>query len=562
MNGARPSPLLRLLPSLSDVAFLLPVFFLFLTMGGAGRLLEGDTGWHIRAGEWILANGRVPDRDFFSFTKAGEPWFAWEWLWDVCFAWLHARWGMEAVVLVSLALICLTSALLYRLVLRKAGNPVLAIAFTWLAMAASSLHWWARPHLFTMLFTVVFFDLLDRRYDGAPSRLWLLPLLMVAWTNLHGGFLAGLVLIACYAAGELIAAAVEPEASPRREALARSLPYLWTGAACLLATLVNPYSWRLHVHIVQLVGDPNSPLYRWVSEWMSISFRPGPSRYFEILIILAVAAALYYIRERRFPYVLLLLGWLHQALVAARNIPIFAIIAAPLVASAAVEVLGAAARANVARWVKRVPEFIRELGGELASFEKYARFHLVSAAALALVAALVYAPRPPERFRAGYHPKLYPVEAIDKLGRDNLAGKLFSTDEWSDYLIYRLYPATKVFMDGRLDLYGAKFLEEYSDLWNGKADWEKMFNKHGIRTVLLPRETLLAATLKASPNWSKVYEDRVAVLFRAAPSHSSPEGLTSSIAGDGIGSHPGCSAAKPVGRTIVQPQTTERRKQP
>jgi hypothetical protein len=552
MHEARPSPLLRFFPSLTDVAFLLPLSFVFFTMGGATRLLEGDTGWHIRAGEWILANGRVPDRDFFSFTKAGEPWFAWEWLWDVCFAWMHGRWGMEAVVFVSLAVICLTSALLYRLLLRKAGNPLVAIAFTWLAMAASSIHWWARPHVFTLLFTVVFYDVLDRRYGGGMSRLWLLPLLTVLWTNLHGGFVAGLVLIGFYAAGEVIAAAVAGDAAARREALRRSLPYWWTGAACLAATLVNPYSWRLHVHVVKLVGDPNSPLYRWVSEWFSIQFRPGPSRYFEILIVLAVATALWYAGRRRFAYSLLLLGWLHQALVAARNIPIFAIVAAPLAAGAAVEVLAAAARADVARWVKRVPEFIRELGAELTSFEQHARLHLASAAGLILVAALLWAPQPPKRFRAAYDPEQYPVEAINKLGPERLAGKLFSTDEWSDYVIYRLYPATKVFMDGRLDLYGARFLEEYSDLWNGKSDFEKVFNKYGIQTVLLPRQTLLAAALKASGHWSKVYEDRVAVLFRAAPSRPSGEGLTSSIAGDGIGSHPGCSASGPGSRTIVQ----------
>jgi hypothetical protein len=177
------------------------------------------------------------------------------------------------------------------------------------------------------------------------------------------------------------------------------------------------------------------------------------------------------------------------------------------------------------------------------------------------VAALIYAPKPPRRFRADYDPNQYPVEAIDKLGRDKLAGKIFSTDEWGDYLIYRLHPTTKVFMDGRLDLYGTKLLEQYSDLWNGKTDWETMFSRHGIRTVLLPRETLLTVALKASANWSKVYEDRVAVLFRAAPSHPSGEGLTSSPATDGIGSHPGGSASGPGRRTIVQLQT-ERRHQP
>lgn len=561
MKDARSSLLLRLLPSLADVAFLLPVFFLFLTMGGATRMLEGDTGWHIRAGEWILAHGRVPDRDFFSFTKAGEPWFAWEWLWDVWFAWMHARWGMEAVVLVSLGVICLTSALLYRLVLRKAGNPVIAIAFTWLAMAASSLHWWARPHVFTMLFTVVFYDVLDRRYEGGRSRLWVLPLLTLVWTNLHGGFVAGLVLIAFYAAGEFLAAAVETDPARRREALRRSLPYCWTGAACLAATLVNPYSWRLHVHIAALVGDPNSLLYRWVSEWMSISFRPGASRYFEILLILGVGTALWCLRGRRFAYALLLLAWLHQALVAARNIPIFAIVAAPLVASAAAEVIAAAARADLPGWLKRVPEFLSELGAEIGSFERHARVHLAGAAGLILVAVLVYAPQPPERFRAAYDPEKYPVEAIRKLGPGALAGKLFSTDEWSDYVIYRLWPATKVFMDGRLDLYGARFLEQYGDLWNGKADWEEIFNKYGIETVLLPRETLLRAVLDASPRWSRVYQDKVAVVFRAAPSRPAGEGLTSSIAGDGIGGNPGCSASGPDSRTIVQLHT-QRREQP
>ena len=61
----------RLLPSLTDVAFLMPLAFLFLRMGGAtGMLGDGDTGWHVRTGEWILANGRVPHEDMFSYTQA------------------------------------------------------------------------------------------------------------------------------------------------------------------------------------------------------------------------------------------------------------------------------------------------------------------------------------------------------------------------------------------------------------------------------------------------------------------------------------------------------------
>src|SRR5262245_51402617 len=115
----KPNALFRLMPSLTDVAFLMPILFLFTKMEGVRTLLfDGDTGWHIRTGEWILAHGRVPYQDLFSFTKPGQPWFAWEWLWDVMFAGLHAYGGLAAVALASLLVLCVTFALLFRLVNR------------------------------------------------------------------------------------------------------------------------------------------------------------------------------------------------------------------------------------------------------------------------------------------------------------------------------------------------------------------------------------------------------------------------------------------------------------
>src|SRR5689334_3280753 len=155
MSGAKPNPVVRVLPSLTDVAFVLPAAFLFLVMQGARTMLgDGDTGWHVRTGEWILQNGRIPRTDIFSYTMPGQPWFAWEWLWDLCFGWLHQRWGMAAVVAASLLVLCLTFALLFRLVRRKCGNDFLAIAVTALAAAGCSIHYLARPHLFSFLFIV------------------------------------------------------------------------------------------------------------------------------------------------------------------------------------------------------------------------------------------------------------------------------------------------------------------------------------------------------------------------------------------------------------------------
>src|SRR6266567_2358522 len=109
MPATRPNPIVRVLPSLTDLAFLMPILFLFVRMEGAKTMLgDGDTGWHVRTGEWIIANGRVPVQDFFSFTKTGQPWYAWEWLWDVCFAWLYHHGGFGTVVAASIIVLCIT----------------------------------------------------------------------------------------------------------------------------------------------------------------------------------------------------------------------------------------------------------------------------------------------------------------------------------------------------------------------------------------------------------------------------------------------------------------------
>ncbi len=196
--------LLGLRPSIGDFASLIPILFLFGRMNGAGTLLgDGDTGWHIRTGEWILAHRQVPHQDIFSFTRPGQPWFAWEWLSDVLMGWLHQVGGMQAVLLGAIVLICITFALLYRLVLHKSGNALIAFALTAIAAAGSSIHWLARPHLFTMLFLVIFYSILEER---RMRLLFILPFASLVWTNLHGGFLVGILLVGVYAVGELVGA--------------------------------------------------------------------------------------------------------------------------------------------------------------------------------------------------------------------------------------------------------------------------------------------------------------------------------------------------------------------
>jgi hypothetical protein len=120
-----------LIPSLSDCLFLAIVLWVFaLGSGWSVLLADGDTGWHIRTGEHILHTWSVPVNDLFSFSKAGEPWFAWEWGSDILFAALHRAWGLKGVVVFSGLVLALSATLLFRHMVWREANLLAALLAT------------------------------------------------------------------------------------------------------------------------------------------------------------------------------------------------------------------------------------------------------------------------------------------------------------------------------------------------------------------------------------------------------------------------------------------------
>lgn len=503
---------------MTDVAFVMPLVFLFGGMHGASTLLgDGDTGWHLRTGEWILAHGRVPDRDIFSFTRAGQPWFAWEWLWDVTFGWLHLHAGMAAVVIASALVLALTFALLFRIA-RESSDALVALALTLVAAAASAGHWLARPHLFTMLFIVVFYGILERtRREPHPLRLlWLLPPMMVLWTNLHGGFFTGVLLIGAYAAGEFAALLRETSAAERRQAFHRGRIYLYTAAACALGTLVNPYGYRLHQHIVHYLADG---FYRNnIMEFQPLNFQSGQARYLEILLVLGGLAAFVRLRRASIVWPLLFLLWGHLALYSARNVEIFVLLAAPPAAEAVSILLERAPRWGLAGWLRRAIAAFGNFTREWNAFDCGPHWPALSAAAAAAIATLVFAPQGPATWRAAFDPKSFPVAAAGQLEKDGLYGGVFTEDLWGGYLIYREYPRGRVFIDGRSDFYGADFAKKYIRAMRVETGWESYLQRYGVQAVLLPPDAPLAGALRQASAWRVTYADRVAVIFRSVES--------------------------------------------
>jgi hypothetical protein len=513
MTNTKTNPVVRLLPSMTDFAFLMPLLFIFAGMHGAKTLLgDGDTGWHIRTGEWIMSHHRVPDTDLYSFTRPGQPWFAWEWLWDVIFAWLHQHWGLAAVVIGGALIIGLTSALLFRLAYHKSGNPLAAMAVTFLAIAGSSIHFLARPHLFTLLFIVVFYSMLERvRESGATRLLWWLPVLTVLWTNLHGGWFVGIVLIGVYGAGDLAEGLFAARPGAFRMGFRRMLPYLACAMGCLAASLAGPYTYHLHVHIWQYLTDSFQREH--IQEMLPINFLNPAARYFEVMWLAGSAACIWHLRRKRYTECLLVLLFAHLALVACRNIPIFGIAAAPVVALAVTEWLQKLEEGPVAKWLESMARALRAAAESLSSMEGIGRTHLVSALALVLLTAILYAPAPPPNFRARFDGETFPVKAFASLNAVAADGRMFTLDQWGDYLIYQ-NPNRRVFIDGRSDFYGSPFVQKYLDIINVSYKWQRYLDEYSVDTVMLPIDVPLTGALKESSRWRVVYDDGKAIIFR------------------------------------------------
>ncbi len=515
MDKPRLNPIIRLLPSLTDVAFLMPLVFLFARLDGVKTMLgDGDTGWHIRTGEWILANHRVPTEDMFSYTKPGQPWFAWEWLWDILFAWLHQKAGLAAVVLASIAIICLTTAFLYQVVRRRCSNPIIAIAVTIAACAGSSLHWLARPHLFTMLFLVIFLAILDRvEHEQRFELLRWLPILSILWTNLHGGFLLGILILLSYIGGEVAAAILTPSAEVRGNALHRAKLYAFTALGCGLASLVNPYGWGLHRHLYEYLTDPFQ--FKFITEFFSFNFHHPMANWVEAVLWASIIVSVRYAARGRYQPLCLVAGMSHIALFSARNIPLFMIAVSPIVASGLEELVQLLSEAPVVNWLKRGVANFQEIASEVAAIDVHWRLYPLSIFSI-LVLGLLFAgaPEDSKKLKAEYDPKRYPAKAIEMILANQVGDRIFTDDEWGDYLIYRMYPRRRVFVDGRSDFYGGTFDEKFIDALNVKYGWEEYLQQYKVDTILLSTTSPLAGAIKESRNWKPIYDDTIAIVFR------------------------------------------------
>jgi hypothetical protein len=523
----RPAWVRWLLPSIGDLLFVAMLCLLVFTSLSMRLLGDAGIGWHIRTGQIILATHSVPRVDPFSSSMAGHAWFAWEWLYDVLVGCLEKVAGLNGVVLFTALVIAAVFSWAFRLLVRRGANVLMAIILVLLAASASMIHFLARPHVVSWLFTLLWFWILDNSEKrGATDReskirgtrlLWFLPLTMLVWVNVHGGFLVGFVLFKIYwlcAFWQWASLAFTVTEGPfdqglrKIEAGRRVWNLTLAGVLSSAASLANPYGIRLPVHIYHYLS--NRFLMNHIEEFQSPNFHYVAQECFAALLLITLIALAVKNTRMRATHLLVVLFAVYSGLYASRNIPVSSLLLILVVGPW----LSSASRKS-----HRLSYSSKSFLNRMKSIDLTLRGHAWPIAAVLLTLWIAVHGGDLggiQLMNAHFDSKRFPVAAVDYLQKQSVQGPVLSPDIWGGYLIYRLYPQREVVVDDRHDLYGEEFLKSYLKLVHVEPGWREFLRQHPANYIVVPRESPLAGVLGETREWRPVYVDEVAMVFEPA----------------------------------------------
>ena len=528
-----------IVPDLALVASLITLFYCLFLFGGYQKLFrDSDAGWHIRTGESILSTRTLPHTDPYSFTRSGQPWFAWEWGSDALSGAAYMAGGLSGIALFYALAIAAGVWLWFKLTWMLGGNFLLACLFAAPMLSTTNIHWLARPHVLSWLLLLAMLigaekvgrtpwsaagplaGLLPRelKFVHDPERptrasaadrggrpTWLVAATLTAvWANLHASFFLAPLICIIYAVAHALRPLIWNLDSGQEWSKAR-----WFGCAaavCAAASLLNPYGWQLHRHLLHYLADTD--LMARIGEFQSFNFHAEGA--FQIVLTLGIGmlGAAMALGQKQLAHFLLSAVLLYAALRSARGLPLVALALLPIANAAMARALTSAT--NLRPALRRAIDAVLAYSGGLRAID--ARF---SGLALAPVfALLVFAllRTPAIAARTGFPPDQFPVAAAAEVEKLAPTARILAPDKFGGYLIYRFQGTRKVFFDGRSDLYGSEFLKQYARLTQLRPGWRAQLDEFGFTHALLPNDYSLVPALEAL-GWKRLYGDETATLL-------------------------------------------------
>ena len=456
------------------------LLFLSIFVMALGAPVDPDMWWHLAAGRFspTLKPLKV---DVFSHTVEGNSWLNHSWLAQHFLYGLYRLGGLQAIALATACLITLTFLTLYP----GRGNPYIKGFSLLLAALASSGVWTPRPQLFSFLA----FAFLLKRLENLKGKadFFLIPLVFVLWANLHAGYASGLLLLFLSLIGSLIDSIVYRDADSSRRAGGLTLILLLS----LLAVCFNPWGPELLSYPFTTLRIKTLQAY--IQEWASPNFHllaNHPAIWLTIALIFVLAFSGI---PAKWSELLPLSAFFYLYLMAVRNVAFYSLVGAQIL-------------------FRHGEVALRRFGAFRPSGQRSLINTILLSLALVAVVLRGYYVLGEQAIRAQEEAYL-PAKAVDFILKERFTGNLFNSYNWGGYLIWRLYPSCRVFVDGRTDLYGDEVLEEYLRAARAEEGWEEVLGKYKVQIVIVERELPIVRFLELREEWRKVYEDSKAVVF-------------------------------------------------
>jgi hypothetical protein len=447
---------------------------------------EGDTWWHIRAGEEILRTRAWPHTESYSFTAAGTEWTAYEWLGEVAMALAYRAGGLKGLKLLSLTLSGGMFLLLYVYATRRSGNSKAAFVVCAAVLPVAVAFWTLRPQLLGYILFLVVLICLEEFRRGRPGALWFLPPIFLVWANTHGTFVFGLAALGLawfsshleFQCGAIVAVRCGDSETRRLGTMT---------LLCVLALGVTPYGTRLATVPLEMAFLQPANIAN-IQEWMPLiaeRFLGGVV----LVLLLAVLLSLVALRRTcRFEDLALFVLVSFFAFLHLRFAVLFLLVGVPLLAGA--------------------------LAGWLPAYDAMKDRPLLNAALMFLVVFWMVRYFPTETqleaARAGH----FPVAAVEYLERHSVAGPVFNDYGWGGYLDWVWGASRRTFIDGRADVFErAGTLDDYLLITRLDERSLRLLDKYGIQACLIRRESPLATLLNANVGWRRVYSDEVSAIY-------------------------------------------------
>lgn len=467
---------------------ILPILVVLVTLlvftGRSAGLVDPDYYWHLKSGELIWTLGALPEGDPFSWTFEGAPWVLHEWLFQIGLFLLHMWTGPLGIAVATIGLLALAGYLALATADRMIRRPVLSLMLLIVFGAGIAGAGAPRPQLFSMLFFAITLALVfEAKYGSRRWPLLAVPLIMVAWVNLHGGYALGIAAMVALAGLEWLNLLVQYR---DRRQVALSLWLTVTAVLTVAAVVVNPDGiahLAYPLYVAQLEASAK------IIEWQSIMTSPWRGPWYALggVVFFAIAFRRGWpvdLTEILFPAALFIAGALQ-----ARHAPF----------------------ATIAMTVFAAPALWRQDGSPPRAGPRLAQGigWIVAVAALAVPLTLGRS----NYFRAV--DQIMPSDVATYLTRAELPGRLFNDYAIGGYLIWALPEGQKVFIDGRADLYGDAFFHAYTDTVNGTVPLSRHFDGWEIGHAVLAHAHPLKHMLLLRGDYRLVFEGRThAVLVR------------------------------------------------